>query len=194
MQRVRYDDLAWVEVPMPDGSGPIHVRRLPRLPDGHLRIFGRFPPNWVRTFSGHYPVFEEILLLEGDLRFGDESCVADGYTWVPARRLRARTASDGGCIAFARFGGVGRWVRGEAETPPSEPRIDVPDVRARSTMLHAGAAETSRIVMSAAEVRPHGGPAEWLSLADRTWVHTEAGEDAPDLPGPLFVRTLAPAA
>lgn len=190
MQRLAFDALDWVDAPMPDGSGPIRLARLPRLADGHFRIFGRFPPGWLRTEVGHYPAFEEILLLEGDLAVGHATLRAGAYAWVAARALRARTASTTGCLAFARFGGAGRWTRGAPDVPADTPSVDLPDVRGASQVLHLSGNETSRIVLRPADLPPHDGPIEWLSIADRTWCFTERGEPAPDLAGPLFVRTL----
>lgn len=190
MLRVEYADLAWIEAPMPDGSGPIELGRLPRLPDGHFRVFGRFPAGWSRTVHGHYPVFEEILLLEGDLAIGRESWTTGGYAWVAARELRELTTSRDGCVAFARFGGRGLWTPGEASEPPDEPPLSLADVRSTSGVLHAAAAERSLLVQDAADVPAHDGLTEWLSLADRTWCCTEPGEPAPALAGPLFVRLV----
>lgn len=190
MQRVRFDELKWIDAPMPDGSAPIRLARLPKLPDGHFRIFGRFPPGWQRTIEGHYPAFEEILLLEGDLTVAGVTVRGGDYTWVPAREMRPRTSSEAGCLAFARFGGGAHWTRGVPASGPEEPRVNLVNVQDKPGVLHARGSESSRIVASASEVPPHEGPIEWLSLVDRTWAFTEPNEPAPDLAGPFFVRLL----
>lgn len=190
MQRVAFDELQWVDAPMPDGSAPIRLARLPRLADGNLRFFGRFPAAWHRTVEGHYPAFEEIVLLEGDLTVAGVTLEAGDYTWVPAREMRPRTASRSGCLAFGRFGGVPQWTRGRPDLPPDEPRVNRTAVTDSAVLLRERGKARSLVVMQPADLPPHHGFVEWLSLRDRAWICTAPGEPAPDCSGPVFVRPL----
>ena len=96
---------------MPDSSGPVQLARLPDQDDACFRALVRFPPGWRRDIAGYYTVSEEILIVEGALSIDATTARVGDWLWIPANELRAVTTAPEGCLAFACFGGVPRWVR-----------------------------------------------------------------------------------
>jgi len=97
---------------MPGANLPVQLARMPELSDGAFRAFVRFPAGWSRPGAGHYPVAEEFLVLEGELRLNAATWRGGGYAWLAANRVRADSCSERGCLAFAWFAGMPRWVPG----------------------------------------------------------------------------------
>ena len=97
---------------MPGANLPVQLARLPELSDGAFRAFVRFPAGWSRPSAGHYPVAEEFLVLEGELRLNAATWRGGGYAWLAANRVRADSCSEPGCLAFAWFAGMPRWIPG----------------------------------------------------------------------------------
>ena len=102
---------------MPGGNGPVELVPLAHPGDRAFRALVRFPAGWERPGPGHYAVPEEFLVLAGELSIGEVTWTAGGYAWIPARRTRTATLSRTGCVAFAWFGGLPRWVPGSAALP-----------------------------------------------------------------------------
>jgi hypothetical protein len=113
---------------MPGGSGPVELAMLPRLADGAFRAFVRFPAGWSRPGPGHYPVAEEVLLLEGDLELSGRAFSPGAHAWLPAGWLRTGMRTRAGCLVFAWFAKAPRWIPGESmavasDAPPHETRM-----------------------------------------------------------------------
>ncbi|MFM9886177.1 MAG: hypothetical protein ACKVQT_24380, partial [Burkholderiales bacterium] len=118
--QVRFQDLAWIDAPMPDGSGPVQLAQLPALDDQAFRAFVRFPAGWSRPATGYYPVHEEVFVIEGDLTFNDDAWHAGGYAWIPAHATRRGLRSEQGALVLAWFSGPPRWKCGVSPTASQE--------------------------------------------------------------------------
>jgi hypothetical protein len=102
--------LQWSPAPMPGGSGPVQLARLPEQPDGGFRAFVRFPAGWSRLQRGHYPVAEAFVVLEGELVLNGRTYRPGDAGFVAAGELRTELRADTGCLVFAWFGGLPRWI------------------------------------------------------------------------------------
>ncbi len=195
MRPVVFASLQWTVAPMPGSNAPVQLARLPNVADGAFRAFVRFPAGWRRPGTGHYPVAEEILILEGDLRLNDHVWRAGGYAWIPAGRTRSQSRSDSGCLAFAWFASAPRWVAGEpaGAAPCGDVAFahwrDAPGGRLYSAPEHRTwiAKRRQAAMLAASWMR-----CETLDLRDRTW-RPDAGHEAGDDPAQavlLRVRSL----
>lgn len=197
---IEFSALALAAAPMPDGSGPVELAALPDVGDGAFRAFVRFPAGWSRVVTGHYPVIEEVLVLEGDLVLDSARWGAGGYGWVPAHATRGRLVSSAGALVLAWFGAPPRWRRG------ASPEI------ARDTTRWLGhwaqARRAARLGDPAASVlndaRGHEAwvttlaqsfaapaPLECLDLETQSWRFLGAGEQCVLEGRPTFVRAHA---
>lgn len=166
---------------MPGSNGPVSLAPLPDPGDHGFRAFVRFPHGWSRPGMGHYPVPEEFIVLEGALALNGHTWRAGGYAWIPAHHARSDTRTPAGCLAFAWFGGLPRWVPGraaEASDGPEErfahwmdaPRRQLRD-GARIRELRTGPEHATWIVEANADparVLPLAGH-ECLDLHDFSW-------------------------
>jgi hypothetical protein len=113
---------------MPGGSGPVQLARLPDLSDGAFRAFVRFSAGWARPGPGHYPVAEELLLLEGDLELSGHAFGPGAYGWLQAGWRRSGMHTRAGCLAFAWFTRAPRWIPGEpADACAGEVILKIPE-------------------------------------------------------------------
>ena len=191
MQERAFASLEWNSAPMPGSSGPVQLAPLPHLGDGGFRAFVRFPAGWSRLQAGHYPVAEEFLVLQGDLTLDGRTWHAGGYAWIAARRVRSTTRSDGGCLAFAWFGGAPRWQGGAPATPAADADHAFAHWRdAPQHVLRAGPGHATCVIEKAAPqaLGRLAAPYELLALDGYAWC-----ADAADCPpgfdaGPLLVR------
>ena len=99
-----FESHRWQSAPMPYGSGPVEVARLPS-PGGEFLAFVRFPAGWSRTVPVVYQAAEEFVILQGELRINGQRWGTRTYGCVPAGLTRTVTESPGGCLAWARFHG-----------------------------------------------------------------------------------------
>jgi hypothetical protein len=107
-----FQALAWQAAPMPYSTGPVSIARLPSGNDDFL-AFVRFPAGWSRSQPVVYEAAEEFVILEGELRIDDQCWVAPAYGCVAPGSVRRLTASQPGCLAWARFHGSPRAVKAE---------------------------------------------------------------------------------
>ena len=196
MPVVAFDALEWHSAPMPGGNGPVELARLPQLDDQAFRAFVRFPAGWARPGAGHYAVPEEFLILDGDLSLNGTTWKTGGYAWIPAHYVRSGSSSVGGCLAFAWFGGLPRWLAGDAATPAIDALVHFAHWRAASETgpgthaLRAGPEHSTWIVEPAA-AQPAALPGdarESLCLQDNAWAWKDPADLAVNLPGTLLVR------
>lgn len=154
MHQLPYASLIWREAPMP-GAIPLQMALLPKLPDGGFRAFVRFPSGWSRPDIGHYAVPEEFLVLEGGLSLNGKLWQRGELAWIPAWQRRHDLQSAPGCLVFAWFGGMPRWIAGEPGQAAGGPR--------------------NRTSLEGRElVRILPGVRETLNLDDYTWRVTSA--------------------
>ena len=200
MPALTFAALEWQTAPMPGSNGPVELARLPLLGDQAFRAFVRFPPGWARPDAGHYVVPEEFMVLEGDLTLNGRTWHEGGYAWIPAGRVRKGSRSTGGCLAFAWFGGVPRWVAGDAAIPVSD--IDVhfahwreAPIRDAGDGLHARVlrAATDHSTWVVEEAAPGklaklGAACEMLSLVDHTLSWNEPVDATASRGGALLLR------
>ena len=182
MSVLAFDSLEWHSAAMPGSSGPVDLARLPQLDDQAFRAFVRFPVGWSRPGAGHYAVPEEFLILDGDLSLNGITWKTGGYAWIPARRARSRSSSAGGCLAFAWFGGLPRWVASEPAAPASEADVSFMHWREapqraigeslNARELRGGSKHSTWLVEQATPdiFRKLGASHEALRLRDRAWI------------------------
>ena len=200
MPVVAFDTLEWHSAPMPGSNGAVELARLPQLDDQAFRAFVRFPAGWARPGAGHYAVPEEFLLLDGDLSLNGITWNTGGYAWIPARRVRGGSSSVGGCLAFAWFGGLPRWVAGEAPVPACDidvsfahwrdaPRREM-GKRLSAHELRAGSGHSTWLADGAmSDIPPRlDASYETLRLRDRAWSCDEALEATTDDAGASLLR------
>lgn len=183
--QIRFQDLAWIDAPMPDGSGAVQLAQLPALDDQAFRAFVRFPAGWSRPSTGYYPVDEEVFVLDGDLTFNEHTWHAGSYGWIPAHSPRRTLRSQGGALVLAWFSGPPRWKRGASPTSTRDvmrsvaswntiPMVEsagMPNAHVlRDTGLHRTWL-TQRTPSIALRF-----PVEQLLIDDRTWTHTGPDE------------------
>lgn len=203
MSAVAFASLEWNSAPMPGSNAPVQLAQLPRTADDAFRAFVRFPAGWARPAAGHYPVAEEIFILEGDLRLNDMSWHAGGYAWIPANRVRSDSQSESGCLAFAWFASAPRWVLGEPAEParPSDrsyahwrnaPERALGDAGFGRQLYdgpehHTWVVDRRQIAPLAASSRR----CETLCLSDRAWRSGAAREPRSDMTGAVLARVWA---
>jgi hypothetical protein len=181
MPAAAFASLAWSAVVLPGSDAPVRLARLPRAADAAFRAFVAFPAGWTRPQAGHYPVAEEFLVLEGDLRLNDAAWSAGGYARIPAHRLRSVLRSEAGCLVFAWFAAPPDWIHGPAAGPAPPDDIGFAhwrDAPARALggsasghRLYAGPEHATWIVerRHAAALAAPGRICETLGLHDRAW-------------------------
>ena len=111
-----FESHRWQSAPMPHGSGPVEVARLP-APGGEFLAFVRFPAGWSRAVPVVYQATEEFVILQGELRINGQCWGARTYGCVPAGLTRTVTESLGGCLAWARFHGSPKPALAAAAPP-----------------------------------------------------------------------------
>lgn len=164
---------------MPGGSGPAQLARLPDLSDGAFRAFVRFPAGWTRPGPGHYPVAEEVLLLEGDLELSGRAFRSGAFAWLPAGWRRSGMHTRAGCLAFAWFARAPRWIPGApADAFADEVLLKIPE-----GCVHRGPEHETWIVrrQEAAVPDASGTEREILGLSTLEW-RTEAAPRPGDDP------------
>jgi hypothetical protein len=195
-----FASLAWSAVVLPGSATPVRLARLPRAADAGFRVFVAFPAGWTRPEAGHYPVAEEFLVLEGDLRLNDATWRAGGYARIPAHRLRSVLHSKSGCLVFAWFAAAPDWIPGAAAAAPSSDEVgfahwrNAPDRAlgggASGHRLYAGPEHDTWIVprRHAAVLAVPGRHWETLGLRGHGW-HSDATPASGDDPDePLLLR------
>ena len=165
---------------MPYSTGPVSIARLPSGNDDFL-AFVRFPAGWSRSQPVVYEAAEEFVILEGELRIDDQCWVAPAYGCVAPGSVRRLTASQPGCLAWARFHGSPRAVKAERAVQTAD------TARAGANRLRpAGALRASAPASWSESPRRllHAFPASetWFEPAFRLGHDREAGRhDAIDL-------------
>lgn len=133
-------DLQWQDMPMPDASAAVQLAPLEAAGFDQFLAMVCFPPGWRRLRAGHYEVDEEFFVISGELQI-DGLCWQDGqHGFVPAHTVRSETRSEPGCLAYARFFGRARWVRGNAAIEPAEAISQLADWRRTEPNAFAGTA------------------------------------------------------
>jgi hypothetical protein len=191
MPAIVFASLEWKRADMPESNAPVELAPLPRLADGAFRAFVRFPAGWRRPAAGHYPVAEELLIVEGDLGMNGVTWRAGGYAWVPARKLRLESRSDSGCLAFAWFAATPRWISGEPAEAPLPQDVTLAHWRdAPQGRLYAGPEHRTWIVerRQIARLAASGMSCETLGLGDRAWRSAATDEPGDDPTETVFAR------
>lgn len=173
--------LAWREVVMPAGTGPVEVVRLHTAGDASVSLV-RFPAGWRRPQTGHYPCAEEFVVLDGLITVSGIGFPAGTYAYLPPGTTRSDSAAGpDGCLAVAWFSGPPAWqpgpVDGASPVPVHGPVAAA--LREEDGVVVAGGFSSS------ADVPACPGSVEVLSLPGRTWA---LGSAVPDLPGPVLAR------
>lgn len=190
MQSLRFAELAFAEAPMPGGSGPVQLARLPDPGDGVFRAFVRFPAGWSRLAAGHYPASEEVFVFEGDLTFNASVWGAHSHGFIPAGATRYRLESTTGALVIAWFGGAPQWRRGPAERATREVMTSIAHWQQVPAHRLRAAGDATATWVEPGPVRLTAQrDLECVTLADRTWTHLRAGESL-DLPAAALCRIV----
>lgn len=113
---IRFKSHSWQSVPMPHGSAPVELARLPLT--GHdFLAFVRFPAGWVRPVPVVYQAAEEFVIIDGELVIDGQRWAAQSYGCIDSGVIRHRTESPSGCLAWARFHGSPRVSRVDVTSP-----------------------------------------------------------------------------
>lgn len=178
----------WGSTTIPGSAPEVAILRLHVDPTTRASTsLVRFPAGWARPGIGHYPVGEEILVLDGELVVSGVRYRAGDYGWLPPYARRAASATPTGALCLAWFSGPPVWTPGEAEWAAGP---------GRQVALAAAGADPLRTDLGwsgvLAGVPPDAGPVEVVTLADWTW-RVAAGEAAaeaaaPGVAGTVFLR------
>jgi hypothetical protein len=187
-------DLAWETTVIPGGTGPVEIVRLWADPIRRSSIgFVRFPAGWERPTDGHYPVDEELVVLDGELHLTGTVYRAGEYGWVPGGGLRRATATPTGCLALAYFSGIPMWVE-SGEDRPWEPRQQLKLASVPSGLLRRSSTGSCEFhdglgpeVVAAAD-HPREVVTVGLDGLRWTWQLIGAGEPLPSLQGRCLLR------
>lgn len=100
-----------IDVPIPDSTSPVRMKRLHTWEDGTSVMVVNFPAGWARPIDGSYECAEEFLLLEGELQMSGDTVQAGDHVWVPPLSLRIGAFTPNGAVAIAWFYGAPKWNR-----------------------------------------------------------------------------------
>lgn len=182
--QIRFQELAWIEAPMPDGSGPVQLAALPLLGDQEFRAFVKFPAGWSRPSTGYYLVDEEVFVLAGDLTFNACSWRAGSHAWIPALSVRCGLHSTNGALVLAWFSGPPRWKRGPSPTMTQDVMRSIECWEATPKAAMAGMEEAhvlrdsgkQRTWVTRATEMTFPFSVECLAIDERTWSLLEPNE------------------
>jgi hypothetical protein len=108
---------------MPTG---IRVKRLNKdLETGAESYFAVIPPHWSRLRSGYYESAVEILIMNGDLRIGENHLRAGCYCYIPAGGLQEPAFSDVGCGFLMLFDGPPVFIEADKGRPDAKETLRV---------------------------------------------------------------------
>jgi hypothetical protein len=140
--------LKWREAPIPGGTPPAHMVRLPGRETFSAMV--RFPPGWRRPTAGAYAVDETVVVLTGDLTVNGVTVHGERLLWIPSMASRVDSLSHGGALCFARFSGPPIWQEGAGERLPlAAPTPGQPAITPLGVWGYA--------------LDTHGGPDVWVS-------------------------------
>ena len=198
---ISIDELSWEDQEVPDSTPLTRLVRLPSaLADRGFTVVVRFPVGWTRPQAGHYVSTEEIYVLDGEVNLSARRYGPGDYGYFPAGYHRFDSHSPG-ALVLAWFGGPARWIRSDepgegfdssgvverwADAPQMEP---APLGTGEATFLRRDD-ERESWILTGVPSQPVGSErvVELFSLTDRTWRSVPAGEELPQLPGPIFCR------
>jgi quercetin dioxygenase-like cupin family protein len=98
----------WIDVKDATGAVKLQRRILSRHPEtGEGSMLVRFLPGWESPNGDHFhTVYEEMFVLEGELRDDDGKVLTKGcYLFKPPLTVQARPTSPKGALAYVNFGG-----------------------------------------------------------------------------------------
>lgn len=100
-----------VDVPIPDSTTSVKMRRLHTWENGTSVMIVNFPTGWSRPIEGSYACAEEFLVFEGEIEMSGDVISAGVHTWVPPHSLRLGARTPHGAVALAWFYGKTDWNR-----------------------------------------------------------------------------------
>ena len=99
----------WREIPMPAANLPLTMVRLDSA-DDVLTLYARFPAGFERPVPGGYAVYEEFLVLDGELMLDETLHTRGDLVYVPPLQVRTGMGSESGCTVLGWFGGMADFV------------------------------------------------------------------------------------
>jgi hypothetical protein len=111
------NNINWIEAPMPDSSpGTKLVTYFVNDTESRSRLMlVEFPVGFTREQTGHYPAYEELLILDGSLKISGHEFKKDDYVLFPPNFTRSNTSCPEGCLALVWWSSKPGWSRGKHE-------------------------------------------------------------------------------
>ena len=111
------NNINWIEAPMPDSSpGTKLVTYFVNDTESRSRLMlVEFPVGFTREQTGHYPAYEELLILDGSLKISGHEFKKDDYVLFPPNFTRSNTRCPEGCLALVWWSSKPGWSRGKHE-------------------------------------------------------------------------------
>jgi hypothetical protein len=111
------NNINWIEAPMPDSSpGTKLVTYFVNDTESRSRLMlVEFPVGFTREQTGHYPAYEELLILDGSLKISGYEFKKDDYVLFPPNFTRSNTSCPEGCLALVWWSSKPGWSRGRHE-------------------------------------------------------------------------------
>lgn len=162
----------WRQVPMPGANTGLDVVPLESAA-GALTMLAHFPAGFARLTPGGYEGTEEFLVVDGELEFEGVSYGRGSLTYIPARHLRTRMVTPGGCTVLAWWGGSAEFLPADQLGGAVEDGIvsTVPDASSRGQVLSAGRATWTTHLTVPAEPPTEG---DCVDLALTRWQRAAA--------------------
>ncbi|HEY6330338.1 MAG TPA: DUF4437 domain-containing protein [Blastocatellia bacterium] len=156
---------------MLDNGAPtgIRVRLLSEDKDtGAISYVATVPPQWSRLTSGYYEAPLEMLILEGDLSFGENHLTPGCYSYLPAGAVTGPGSSCQGATFLMLFDAkpVFREAEGSRPGTREDLRIDCLDTEQMEWEVPPGVASRSQ-----EEIVP-GLFVKWLRVDPETTAYT----------------------
>jgi hypothetical protein len=189
-----------VATAIPLSSPDVQIARLHVDPETKCSTsLVRFPGDWGRSVDCFYAVHEEIVVLEGELLVSGVSYTAGVYGFIPTAALRFASATPGGCLALAWFGGIPLGLTDEEAAQrvvPSSLRHDLRTEHLHTDQSPVGPLGTKLRTSEQGSCwlvdRLAGGIAgfavEVLHIPTWEWSRVEVGEELPVLEGRTILR------
>tara|TARA_X000001036_G_scaffold191837_1_gene180906 strand:+ start:698 stop:1273 length:576 start_codon:yes stop_codon:yes gene_type:complete len=116
------NNLNWIEAPMPDSSpGTKLITYFVNENQSRSRLMlVEFPTGFTRDQEGHYPAYEELLILDGGLKISGHEFTKNDYVLFPPNFTRSDTSCPKGCIALVWWSTKPSWSRGRHENYDDE--------------------------------------------------------------------------
>lgn len=180
-------DLTWIDLRIAGAEEPTAMSPLWSDTERRLRsVLVQFPSGWRRDVVGNQPAQEEMIALRGSSHVSGHHAKVGQLLVGPPHCTRSATFSDEDTLVLVWFtGAIGGWQFGPVDPPIEMRLIDLKPgvVRPEEEGLH-GSIEVREGMAGAS----FDHDVDLVSVQHRLWVHLDAGETAPELPGQVVIK------